>query len=1300
MAAFGDGINAVDEEGVTQLHIAAESGDGNTVRRLLDRGADPNQPDAERRQALHLAVEANSVESIEPLLEAGANPNVRQAYLNQTPLHRAALFGAAESTQRLLQAGADPDARDHLGDTPLHLAVSNNASEEAYLATVHRLLDGGADPNLPDTRSGSTPLREAAAFGKSETVDRLLAGGADPLRPDKDGFTPLHEAARHSSALTQRLLQAGASPHARSRTGSTPLHVAAEYGAATNMDRLLEAGADLNAQDDAGNTALHYLAEGRVSGAGRLTSALLERGASPDIKNNDGLTPLEAAAAEHGNDAIRVRQIREAFDEYRTNLSPSQGHETPMPAELEHDLYAVPAAVQFRYEVDLDSQGMSPLHEATLDDSVLQINEALEDGHDLDARDRDGATPLHWAVAQNSHQAVERLLEAGADPDSRDSEDRTPLHWGANYGSTEAVDRLLEAEADPNARDERGETALHKAAAWISPETVERLLEAEADPNARNHRQETPLHRAHFALYPETVERLLKAGADPEARDGDGDTPLHRATVVRANRSMEVMLKAGANPDGRNADDNTPLHRAAHLNYPECAARLLDAGADPDARNANGKTPLLIAAHHPSAKTVECLLDAGANHDVRDNEHKATPLHQAAAYGALDSADRLLEAGADPDACDVDGETPLHRAVGSGWSPSCSDMVKHLVEGGADPDPVESQHGRTPLNLAAELDNQDAVEPLLKGGANPHIQDHEGHTALHAAARLPKADLVDRLLDGGADPHIHGVNRGDTALMQAAAHGSTESVERLLKAGADPDARDNDGASALHYAAGADKASTVDRLIKGGAYHQAIDNQDRTPLHAAAEVDASKCINRLLKAGANMYVHDAHGRTPLELARESDSHAAVSRLEQAAAERRPRIQRFINRFRPRARNAPDVIAQGRMVKQVSDKPGPGRIEKTIPEQDQQQQLPKEKPMPQEHWSNSKSARQFTEQVATRVAPQVEEGKAPWQKGYDKPSDADLQPFNPTTGKRFKGLNAIQLKSVAQEKGYNDPRWMSLQAANRVGTKVRKGERGTRVEYLRFPPKSQASPGKDSPEAAAGDKQQEQPRISHHTYVVFNAEQIERMPSLEQQLPKEPQQHKICERAERMIQDSGVKIENPPPDGHSYTKYDKDRDTVVIPGIEKFKSPEHYYGHAVKQMAGRAAGEQHTERPEPQGEAQQRDATARQDMRREMATDTICSKLHLPKQPTGERHKAQWAETIRNSPNELRYAARDADRMADQVLSHDRPQQRSQAEPSRESSIAQVTPERVQQTQRALEQLQQQPEREMAAAMSR
>ena len=353
------------------------------------------------------------------------------------------------------------------------------------------------------------------------------------------------------------------------------------------------------------------------------------------------------------------------------------------------------------------------------------------------------------------------------------------------------------------------------------------------------------------------------------------------------------------------------------------------------------------------------------------------------------------------------------------------------------------------------------------------------------------------------------------------------------------------------------------------------------------------------------------------------------------------------------------------------------IDKKMQEYYQQQQR-KENTMPQEHWSNSKSARKFEKEVATRYAGQIDKGKASLQKGYDKPRGVDHQPFNPATLKRFKGLNAIQLKSVAQEKGYDDPRWMSFQAANRVGAKIRKGERGTRVEYLRYPPKSQALQGKDSPEAGGGERK-EQPRISHHTYVVFNAKQIERMPALEQQLAAEPQQHEICKRADRIIRDSGVNLESPP-QGQNYSTYDRDRDTVVIPPRDRFKSHEAHYSQAVKEIAGRAGHELRKDHPEPRGETQQADDDARHDMRREMAHDTICSKLHLPKKPTGERHQKQWAETIRNNPSELRHAARDADRMADNVLEHDRPLERSHTEPSRTSSVAEITPGRVQQIQ--------------------
>ncbi len=729
-------------------------------------------------------------------------------------------------------------------------------------------------------------------------------------------------------------------------------------------------------------------------------------------------------------------------------------------------------------------------------------------------------------------------------------------------------------------------------------------------------------------------------------------------------------------------DRDSMLHTSAAAGDLEQVDRLLKDGADPNELDANHRTPLHEAVDSHSLETVSRLLDGGANPNLQDAYLGHTALHRAVHVHSSPIAERLLEAGADPNLRNVDGDTPLHDAL---KNPESEDKhlatVNTLITHGARLDLADKQSGRKPLSLAVASNKIKTAERLLEERVHPNTTDKEGNTTLHLAAARSSA-VTQQLLLAGASPHIHNP-KGHTPLHEAAMNGRADAAARLLDAGADPNSRERHDNTPLHLSASAKSPETAERLIEAGADPNAKNAIGWSPLHSAAVANNTQTIDHLLKAGADMRSHEPGGvGTPLELAQTYKSADAVGHLARAETIR-DSVARTIGRrlFQHIANRQP----------QHADEKETRTISSTNPQQHR-----KEKTMPQEHWSNSKSAKQFTEQVATRVASQVEKGNAPLQKGYDKPKGADLQPFNPATGKRFKGLNSVQLRSVSQEKGYNDPRWMSYRSANRIGAKIRKGERGTRVEYLRFPPKSKTPQGKDSPEAAGGDKQKEQPKISHHTYVVFNAEQIERMPALEKQLAKEPQQHEICERAERMIQDSGVKIEKPP-NGQDFANYDKSRDTIVIPEMEKFKSPEAYYSQAVKEMAGRAGHEQQKNRPEPQSKAQQLSATSRHEMRREMACQTISSKLHLPKEPTGDRHQKQWAETIRNNPSELRYAARDADRMADKVLQHDRPQQRSQTEPSREAVAAPPTPERMQETQRAQ---QQEPQREMSAAMSR
>jgi antirestriction protein ArdC len=86
---------------------------------------------------------------------------------------------------------------------------------------------------------------------------------------------------------------------------------------------------------------------------------------------------------------------------------------------------------------------------------------------------------------------------------------------------------------------------------------------------------------------------------------------------------------------------------------------------------------------------------------------------------------------------------------------------------------------------------------------------------------------------------------------------------------------------------------------------------------------------------------------------------------------------------------------------------------------------------------------FVKNVASRLIEQIRNGTAPWQKPW-RPGTSFL-PFNPTNGTRYKGINVVNLLS----RGYGDARWMTYRQAQTKGYQVRKGEKGTQVQYWRF-----------------------------------------------------------------------------------------------------------------------------------------------------------------------------------------------------------------------------------------------------------
>jgi putative DNA primase/helicase len=88
---------------------------------------------------------------------------------------------------------------------------------------------------------------------------------------------------------------------------------------------------------------------------------------------------------------------------------------------------------------------------------------------------------------------------------------------------------------------------------------------------------------------------------------------------------------------------------------------------------------------------------------------------------------------------------------------------------------------------------------------------------------------------------------------------------------------------------------------------------------------------------------------------------------------------------------------------------------------------------------------FHEQVAEKLIEQLRQGTAPWQRPWEAGEAASLLPINPTTGKRYRGINAIQLMS----QGRVDQRWLTYKQAAAAGAQVRKGEHGTAIQYWKF-----------------------------------------------------------------------------------------------------------------------------------------------------------------------------------------------------------------------------------------------------------
>lgn len=445
-----------DSYGKLCYHVAAEAGNVEFLRALVERGVRLNRTDENGNTGLHLIVEAcrnplGDLEAVDREIKEKRNeaslPVKQRSPISMEELERRkrAVEETLEDLFRcaviLMDAGVDPEAENDMLETAHKLATRAGAKK------IAALLDGSLSPE-----------EEATAQGR----EKIAAGGMT-----------LHQAVRHNDEEAVRTL--------------------------------VGMGEDINAiSEEETFVGLSPLAVACQTCNIPMTSLLLELGAAPSLKNSAGEPPVAALFGPQVKLHGPKNLYRDRLAEQLVALLVQHGFDLDGSLNDQGDcLLGLACASQ-----DVRGSGTNSVAHMVVE-ALLRTGQT-----DIDAPNDEGETPLLLACRNQNAYLVEILLKAGADPNRKLLDGFSPLHYAASEGNDAIARALLQGGADGNLRNMDGETPLILAAREGHNDMTALLLQNGADANLVDNLRHSALHYATENGFTEIVEQLLMAGAE------------------------------------------------------------------------------------------------------------------------------------------------------------------------------------------------------------------------------------------------------------------------------------------------------------------------------------------------------------------------------------------------------------------------------------------------------------------------------------------------------------------------------------------------------------------------------------------------------------------------------------------------------------------------------------------------------------------------------------------------------------------------------------------------------------------